>query len=192
MMDLKRILILEENTDHLELLTALLEEQFTPIDIHTVETIEDCLDFLEQTDYDIIVTGYLIHSTPITERLRDLLLYSRGAPVIVISGSGDESIAADVIKCGASEYLVKTKKTLEKLPLLISKYFKKGKTKASPQKAKSHDTQSQLLREMDRLMQKARTITVDIATKSTGKETDSVDSLFSQIKRLRKLIQAHK
>jgi DNA-binding NtrC family response regulator len=188
-MVLKRILILEENTDHLELLTALLEDQFTPIDIHTVETIEDCLDFLEQTDYDIVITGYLIHSTPIIERLKDILLYSRGAPVIVISGSGDEAIAADVIKCGASEYLVKTKKTLEKLPLLISKYFKRGRSKTVPQKAKADNTQGQLLREMDRLMQKARTITVDIATKSPTKDTDSVDSLFSQIKRLRKLIQ---
>jgi len=94
MTELKRVLILEENTDHLQLLTSLLECHFSPIDIHTVETVEDCLDFLEQTPYDIIMSGCYIHNACITERLTDIVAGSNGAPIIIISGSGDENIAA--------------------------------------------------------------------------------------------------
>ncbi len=191
---LHKVLILEENTDHLELLTSILEEHFTPIDIHTVESIEDCLDFLENTEYHLVFTGYYIHSTPITERLENIVTNAAGAPVIVISGSGDESIAAQAIKLGASEYLVKDRKTMEKIPLLVAKYFKKGKPKGHRPKTaiEGAELSNRLLREMDHLMQRARNLTAEVATKTTNFDTSSIESLFSQIRRLRKLIQEPK
>lgn len=191
---LKRVLILEENTDHLELLTNLLEEQFTPIDIHTVETIEDCLDFLEQTDYDIVITGSFIHSVCITERLVDIVERAKGAPVIIVSGKGDENMAAEVIKLGASEFLIKSRKNLEKLSQVVAKYFKrstKNRTTVhhTPEGA---EVTSRLIRELDHLMQKARNVTSDIAFRGTSKEDSSLDALFTQIQRLRKIISDQK
>jgi len=195
MTNLKRVLILEENTDHLELLTALLEEHFSPIDIHTVETIEDCLDFLEQTTYDLILTGCFIHKVQITERLKDITSFARGAPIIVVSGSGNENIAADVIKHGASEYIVKTRKSLEKLPAIVAKYFKKGcgraETESLPPLSEIEPT-GRIIRELDRLMQKARILTSNIATKSISEDTSQIESLFSQISKLRKMLQEQK
>ncbi len=191
---LHKVLILEENTDHLELLTSILEEHFTPIDIHTVESIEDCLDFLEKGGYHLVFTGYYIHSTPITERLESIVLNAAGAPVIVISGSGDEAIAAQAIKLGASEYLVKNKKTMEKIPSLVAKYFKKGRQRGYKPKTaiEGAEFSNRLLREMDHLMQRARNLTAEVATKTTNVDTSSIESLFSQIRRLRKLIQEPK
>lgn len=191
---LHKVLILEENTDHLELLTSILEEHFAPIDIHTVESIEDCLDFLENAEYHIVFTGYYIHSTPITERLESIVTNAAGAPVIVISGSGDEAIAAQAIKLGASEYLVKDRKTMEKIPLLVAKYLKKGKPKGHKPKTviEGAELSNRLLREMDHLMQRARNLTAEVATKTTNVDTSSIESLFSQIRRLRKLIQEPK
>lgn len=186
---LKRVLILEENTDHLELLTALLENNFTPIDIHTVETIEDCLDFLEQTEYDIVLTGCFIHNICITERLGHIVERAGGIPIIVISGSGDEGIAAEVIKLGASEYVVKTKKALEKIPLLVTKYFKKGRKVKAKSPKEGFELNTRLARELDHLMQKARNLTTEIATKSVPEDSVSLDTLFTQIQRLRKMIQ---
>jgi len=126
---INRFLVLEENTDHLELLTGIFETFFSPADIHTVETIEDCLDFLNQTEYDIVITGYFIHNKPITEKFARIVEQAGASPVIVISGSGDEHVAAQITKLGASEYLVKTRDTLEKLPKVISKYLKKQRKK---------------------------------------------------------------
>lgn len=182
MTNLRRVLILEENTDHLGLLTGLLEESFSPIDIHTVETIEDCLDFLEQTDYDLVMTGCFIHNCCITDRLGSIVEQARGTPIIVISGSGDENIAAEVIKLGANEYLVKTRKSIENIPDLVAKYFKKGRTVTQKPIAQNIEDPARLLREIDHLMQKARSLTMK------GDE-DSLEPLFTQIHRLRKLIQ---
>lgn len=190
--NLKRVLILEENTDHLELLTALLEDRFSPIDIHTVETIEDCLEFLEQTAYDLIMTGYFISNSKISERLHEIIELSQGAPIIVISGSGDEHIAAEMIKLGASDYIVKNRKSLEKLPPLISKYFKKERAHKDAPLPSPAETTTRILREIDRLMQKARLLTTEIATKPKAEEGPALDAIFSQIKRLRKMIQEQK
>jgi len=191
---LKRVLILEENTDHLELLTGLLEENFTPIDIHTVETVEDCLDFLEQTEYDIIISGSFIHSISITERLSDIIARTKGTPVIIVSGRGDENMAAEVIKLGANEFLLKTKKNIEKLPQLFAKYFKKekkGKLFTPPSLLDGEDVTNRLIRELDHLMQKARVLTSNIAIKGTNEEVN-LDGLFAQIGRLRKLLKEQK
>jgi len=194
MENLKRVLILEENTDHLELLTSLLECHFSPIDIHTVETVEDCLDFLEQTAYDIIMSGCYIHNICITERLADIVSRSQGSPIIIISGSGDENMAAQTIKLGASDYIVKTRKSLDKIPGLLSKYFKRPhKTKSGERtKASGIETADRVLRELDHLMQKARNLTIDIASRSKTDDSSSLESLFSQIHRLRKLVQEQK
>ena len=191
---LKRVLILEENTDHLELLTGILEESFTPIDIHTVETVEDCLDFLEQTDYDIVISGSFIHSISITERLTDIVAHAKDTPIIIVSGRGDENMAAEVIKLGASEFLLKTKKNLEKLPPLISKYFKKGKKSKAPPRPllEGEELTNRLIRELDHLMQKARNITSNIALKGISEENSNLDPLFAQIGRLRKLLKEQK
>jgi DNA-binding NtrC family response regulator len=195
MATLKRVLILEENTDHLELLTSILEDHFAPIDIHTVESIEDCLDFLEQTSYDLIITGYYIHKTPISERLGHIVERASGTAIIVISGSGDEAIAAQMIKLGASDYLVKNKKSLEKIPVLVSKYFKRGKSgiaSVARPGSSTPETSTRLLREIDHLMQKARAVTANIASKPVPDDALNMEVLFSQIKRLRKIIQEQK
>lgn len=194
MTSLKRVLILEENTDHLELLKNVLENHFAPIDIHTVETIEDCLDFLEETQYDLILTGCFIHSTKITERLEEMASLACGSPIIVVSGSGNENIAAEAIKKGASDYIVKTRKTLEKIPSIVEKYFKKTlqPAKKKPKKESTRTDSVQLLRELDHLMQKARQLTANIASTTVPLESQSLESLFSQINRLRKLLQEQK
>lgn len=188
MTQLKRVLILEENLDHLELLTMLLESNFTPIDIHTVETIEDCLEFLEQTEYDLIMTGCFIRNVCITERLSYIVERAHGAPIIVITGSGDENIAAEVIKLGANEYVVKTRKSLERLPTIIAKYFKRGRKHIKQAERLGTKADSDLLlREVDRLIQKARTVTAKAVSSPLQGDMNSLEALFNQIQHLREL-----
>jgi DNA-binding NtrC family response regulator len=192
--ELKRILILEANPDHLELLSALIDEHFSPVDIHTVETVEDCLDFLEQTEYDLVLTSCFINNASITDRLKHIVETAAGAPVVVISGSTDTSIAAEVIKKGAADYVVKTKKSIEKIPPLIAKHLKRGK-KAKPaarQAPEGAEVTRRLVRELDHLMQKARALTSSVAQKDASLEGQPFDSIFSQIQRLRKLLQEQK
>ncbi len=177
----KRVLILEENVDHLELLTGLLENHFSPIDIHTVESIEDCLDFLEQNNYDLVLSGCFVHDVCITERLSHIIDVANGAPVIVISGSADENMAANVIKLGASEFVVKTRKSLEEIPSLVEKYLKKARP--ATHQVKKAEGQNFISRELDGLTQKAKLFMSD----SSPKNISSLKSMLDQIERLKKM-----
>ena len=189
-MNITRILILEDNIDHLELLTHIINEHFTPVDIHTVESIEDCLDFLEEISYDVVITDASISGLPISDRLKELVKVAGETPVIVISGSGDENQAAQAIKDGAKEYITKSKETLLTIHEILNRQLQKSRTK---QKSMSRptpyreDSSVDFLREIDRLTQRARSITTNMIAPSSSKMADELDSLFSQIKKLREL-----
>ena len=60
------VLIIEDNVHHAELLTEVLDRHFAPVIIHTVDTIEDGIEFAGQTAYDLIITGGVIRQTPVT------------------------------------------------------------------------------------------------------------------------------
>ncbi|MFA4973722.1 MAG: response regulator [bacterium] len=190
------VLLIEDNVHHAELLTELLDKHFAPVIIHTVETIEDGIEFSSQSVYDIILTGAVIRDEQITEAIPRLTKIAEGTPIIVISGRGDEMLAAEIIKRGASEYLVKTKETLEILPSIIAKHLASKKSrrrrKASLDSAlpKHHmPSSAEIIREVDKLTQQALAIVGPKRRRRTRSisATDEMDGLLSQIKKLRQL-----
>ncbi len=120
------VLIIEENVHHAELLTETLDRHFAPVIIHTVDTFHDGMEFLARSTYDLILTAAFIGSESIQDVLKDLLALARGTPVIVITGKGDESLAAKLSRRGVAEYLVKTPETLERLPAIFRKQLEKA------------------------------------------------------------------
>lgn len=185
---LLRILLIEDNIDHVELLSDVIERHFAPIDLHTVETIDDAMDFVSQTEYDIVFTDCYINDASIVDQIPKLRAKLKNTPMIVITGSGDEKLAAEVIKKGATDYLVKTKDSLEMIPALIKKYTKDGKlTEPSvPTKKDSNVLKQVILDEMSVLNKAAKEMTT---TKPGGGLPDvkQLESLLDQIQRLKEL-----
>jgi len=127
------VLIIEDNVHHAELLTETLDRHFAPVIIHTVDTFHDGKEFLTRSTYDLILTAAFIGSESIQGVVKDLLGLARGTPVIVITGKGDESLAAKLSRKGVAEYLVKTPETLERLPAIFKKQLEKSlRLKAGP------------------------------------------------------------
>lgn len=190
------VLVIEDNVHHAELLTELLDRHLSPVIIHTVDTVEDGLEFVGQSSYDLILTDGIIADNPITDEIPKLSEIAGNTPIIVISGQGDESLAARLIKKGASEYLSKTRETLENLPEILHKHLLRKKTKRhKPSKSgeevkKSENANpSEIIIEVDRLTQQA----LEIAGPKGGKRKRSaddlaqLDKLLGQIKRLREM-----
>jgi len=119
------VLILEENPAHAELLTEILDRHFAPVIIHTVDTVKAGFEFLKQTAYDLILTDSVVGGESISQHLKEIRNRYENIPLIVITGRGDESLAAQLTKRGATEYLVKSRDTLESLPNILEKYLKK-------------------------------------------------------------------
>jgi DNA-binding NtrC family response regulator len=124
------VLIIEDNVHHAELMTELLDRHFAPVIIHTVDTFADGMDFLAQSTYDLILSTAFIGSDAIADRIKDFVALAGGAPLIITAGRGDEALAARLTRKGASEYLVKTPETLDRLADVIKKQLRKAKRRA--------------------------------------------------------------
>lgn len=188
------VLIIEDNVHHAELLTEVLDHHFAPVIIHTVDTIEDGLEFVSQSNYDLILTAGVVRGTPIVNSIPILNARSGNTPIVVISGRGDEKLAAEIIKKGAVEYLGKTRETLENMPSLLEKYFiqkRAKKRKIAPKKDSPDDspTPAAIVREVDRITQQALAIAGPRRKKRrmVPHNVEELDLLLSQIQHLREL-----
>jgi DNA-binding NtrC family response regulator len=189
------VLLIEDNVHHAELITELLDKHFAPVIIHTVDTVKDGIEFASQSTYDIILTGAVIRETPITESIPKLAKLAGGAPLIVISGRGDERLAAEIIKQGATEYLVKTRETLEQLPSLLEGHLRskmkprkrRPGSASSPSDIERLTSSAAIVREVDKLTQQALAIAGPRRRKrgSALRNMEQLDQLLGQIRRLR-------
>jgi DNA-binding NtrC family response regulator len=191
------VLIIEDNVHHAELLTEMLDRHFAPVVIHTVDTVKDGIDFAGQSNYDLILTGAVIREAPVTESIPRLAKLARGAPIVVISGRGDERLAAELIKRGATEYLVKSRETLEALPSILGVLLKSQGRARKPRSQSAQSisalqrlpSPSAIVREVDKLTQQALAIVGPRRRKRGGplRNVEQLDQLLGQIRRLREM-----
>ena len=119
------VLVMDDNPAHAELMTEVLDRHFAPVIIHTVDTIKAGVEFMSQTSYDLILTDSIVGGDTLLSQLKEIKKRYKDIPVIVVTGRGDESLAAQLIRRGATEYLVKTRETLDTLAHVIERYLKK-------------------------------------------------------------------
>ncbi|PIU54751.1 MAG: hypothetical protein COS89_09170 [Deltaproteobacteria bacterium CG07_land_8_20_14_0_80_38_7] len=119
----KYILVIEDNGAHAEIVTELLEQHFSPVIINIVDNIELAYSFLEQTTYSLIITNSIVSEVRINKHIQEIKKRFYNIPIIVITGSGNEALAAKLIKTGVNEYLSKTIETLDLLPNLLKRYL---------------------------------------------------------------------
>jgi len=112
-----RILLAEDNPDDASLIQRELRKSGVDVTIRRVDSAAAFRTALDEVDPDIVLTD---HSMP-QFTARDALRIAREArpqtPVIVVTGSLDEETAADYIKEGASDYVLKTH--LARLPAAL-------------------------------------------------------------------------
>ncbi len=118
------VLILDDNPAHADLVTEILDRHFTPVIIHTVDTFRAGIEFLSQTSYNLIITDIIVGGESIEDYVKEIRRRYHDIPIIVITGRGDESLAAQLVRWGAAEYLVKKRSTLDTLPHTLEKYLK--------------------------------------------------------------------
>jgi PAS domain S-box-containing protein len=112
-----RILLAEDNPDDATLITRELRKSGVDVTIRRVDSAAAFRIALGEVDPDVVLTD---HSMP-QFTAHDALKIARDArpqtPVIVVTGSLDEETAADYIKEGAADYILKTH--LTRLPAAL-------------------------------------------------------------------------
>lgn len=115
-----RILIVDDEYLEGELILAFLERigQFQATQASSLQELWTCL---ADQSYDIILMDYRLPDGTGLDALAELPVRGYSIPVIMLTGQGDERIAAMSIQKGARDYLVKGNDIFTSLPARIEK-----------------------------------------------------------------------
>ena len=106
MRDRLRVLILEDQASDAELVADALRQFGFEVDWTRVDRKQDYLAALEDKP-DIVLADFKVPGFGALDALEAMREKGSDAPVIIISGSLGDELAAECIKCGASDYLLK-------------------------------------------------------------------------------------
>ncbi len=119
------ILLVEDNIDHVILTKESLKQSEVNFKVDAVTNLDECLEKLEQNSYDAILLDYSLPKGDGLALLDKINEKHYHTPVIMVTGQGDETIAVEAMKKGASDYVVKSKDYLVTLPLTIQRVIEK-------------------------------------------------------------------
>jgi PAS domain S-box-containing protein len=104
-----QILSLEDNAADADLILATLEHASIKCEAVRVETGPDFVDALEQRSFDLILSDHSLPSFDGLSALRIAQEKARDVPFIFVSGAMGEDLAIDLIKSGATDYVLKNR-----------------------------------------------------------------------------------
>jgi len=116
------ILMLEDNPMDAELIIATLEQEGYKIVVQQVAIEKEFLDKLKNNIFDVVLSDYNLPGYSGMAALKEVRQIRPNTPFICISGTIGEDLAVDLLKEGATDYVLKDK--LEKLPIAISRALK--------------------------------------------------------------------
>jgi PAS domain S-box-containing protein len=125
------VLIIEDEEAHFSLMKRAITREFSSASVVHFLDATTCLERLDQINPTVIVTDYLMPGMNGIEFLEVLNQQNLGAPVIMITGQGDENIAVRAIKSGAKDYLVKSGNFFTLLPSVIERVVRKQRLEQS-------------------------------------------------------------
>jgi len=112
-----KILVVEDDDDDAFLIEDLVRESLTEPSprIDRAKSLKQAIQQLETTIYDICICDYRLGADNGIGLLRSIQSKQITTPIIVLTGQGDQEIAVEAMKSGATDYLTKSNLTSESL-----------------------------------------------------------------------------
>lgn len=104
---IKKILIIEDEESHIQLIKRSLEGLRFPVELKTAEFKKDVQEALSEFKPDLIICDYYLPETTGLSILRNVRKDNPVLPFILISGYVGEEKAADIILEGANDFILK-------------------------------------------------------------------------------------
>ena len=129
-----RVLIVEDNPGDVGLVRAALEESTTSFEVDNVTSSQSCRRALQTDRYDIILLDYSLPGENGLDLLRSISGKRNVPPIIMLTGQGDELIAKDAIRNGASDYCAKGRINSTTLSRAILEALEKARLEAEEER----------------------------------------------------------
>jgi len=112
-----RILLVEDNSDHRELMRLALTGHDSTWEVEAVASGEKALRLLLGGEvFDLVFLDYSLPGRDGLEVSEEIRRGEAPPPVVVVTGRGDEQVAVKAMKGGAYDYVVKGEGYLQRLP----------------------------------------------------------------------------
>lgn len=119
--DGKHLLLVEDTAQHQELMLKTLTAVHPEWVVNAFWSGEDGLAAARSRKYDAAILDFTLPGITGLDVARELHRLVADMPIVLVTARGSEKIAAQALRTGVSEYLVKEGDYLELLPLAISK-----------------------------------------------------------------------
>lgn len=113
-----KILHLEDNPDDVELLAITLKRSALPSSLKSTLSKDEFLK-ADISQYDLIITDYNLKDYDGLSALKHVRAFDPIIPVILLSGTVGEELAADLLRAGANDFVLKS--NLKKIPISIER-----------------------------------------------------------------------
>lgn len=133
-----RILHIEDDLNDAELIASFMSAEGLSFDIFRIDSREEFLSALEECSYDVILADFSLPSFDGFSALRIAAEKCPDIPFIFVSGAIGEEMAVDMLKMGATDYVLKDR--LSRLVPAIQRALKEA-----DQKAKNKRLEEQLI-----------------------------------------------
>ena len=135
-MQLTRLLLVEDSLDVAQLTQEYLEMRGG----YKVDTVGHVTDFwarMAAQEYDALLLDYNLPDGNGLEILEKLTDQGIRTPAIMITGRGDERVAAKTVQAGAADYVVKTGNYLDTLPEVLTRVIERARLKRALEEAEA-------------------------------------------------------
>jgi response regulator RpfG family c-di-GMP phosphodiesterase len=119
MSDPTRILYIDDYLFDRELVLDALEQEHGGFHVTMATTRAEFEQALTQESYDLVLSDFNILGFEGLQVLATVQAYNPELPVVIVTGTGSEEIAAEAIKRGAADYVIKNPQHIRRLPLTI-------------------------------------------------------------------------
>lgn len=135
------VLYVERNKIDIDLTRRHFKRHAVNIRLTAVETANEALDKLTANEWDVLLLDYQLPGINALELIKIIRNeYDSTIPIVLVTGQGDEEIALQALKLGASDYVTKSASYLFKLPgLLENAYSRAQYTRKQKELAKSEE-----------------------------------------------------
>ncbi|PSR15966.1 hybrid sensor histidine kinase/response regulator [filamentous cyanobacterium CCP3] len=113
------ILLVDDDAVDRMAIRRALDRADLAVQVTEVNNAEEAIAHLNSSSYDCVFLDYRLPEQDGLSLIRQWRAEGVTIPLVVLTGQGDEQIAVDLMKAGASDYLIKTRVSPDRLALLL-------------------------------------------------------------------------